>query len=174
MIVSLDLSRNEFSSTLSDQVGNLARLTNLNVGNNYLDGTFPTSLRTLKTLSEFLDLSAMHVNYAAHASIILSAESFVAGSNQLSGHFLESVLEWTNLESLDVSETGLTGTIPTKFGLLQGLSELVLGATNLNGTLPTELGKLNLGKENESVAVKSVHLLNELVYFSSFFKIDCC
>lgn len=51
-------------------------------------------------------------------------------------------------ESLDLSHTGFSGTIPSTLGDLSNLQFLALDyITDLTGTVPTELGRLsNLGE----------------------------
>ena len=41
-----------------------------------------------------------------------------------------------------MSYKSFTGTIPTEYGLLTGLTSMALNRNSLNGTLPTQIGNL--------------------------------
>ena len=64
---------------------------------------------------------------------------------ELSGTIPGPVLSaFTNLESLDLESTGITGQIPTQFGRLTKLRSLELSRNALTGGIPNQIGDLPL------------------------------
>jgi hypothetical protein len=99
---SLDLSRNEFSATLSPSISNLNNLKYLlldQVGG--LEGTLPESLKTLS------DLRMVRLE-----------------QSQMRAPIFEFVSHWPQLEALDISQSLFTGTIPHTISDLENLSFL--------------------------------------------------
>lgn len=80
----------------------------------------------------------------------------LGGNSELTGPLLEYGLPfWSMVESIDISQTGLTGTIPENLSLGQ-LTVLAASYTPISGTLPeslataTNLEKLSLGLSTTS------------------------
>ncbi|GAB4036001.1 hypothetical protein GCM10028774_27240 [Spirosoma jeollabukense] len=95
------------------------RVTGLNLINNNLVGTLPTSLSALTNL-----------------------QSLELGANALTGGIPSGIASLTALQTLNLSRTQLGGTIPTSLGQLTQLQNLLLNESALTGTLPASLGNL--------------------------------
>lgn len=95
-VTALDLQNNNLTGTLPTSIGNLTALTNLNLSRNYnLEGTLPSQIGNLTAL--------------------------------------------TNLKS---DYCRLTGTLPTSIGNLTALTLLNLRGNSLEGALPNQIGNL--------------------------------
>lgn len=96
------------------------QVTELALGGNRLDGTFPTHVGMLSQL-QILDF----------------------GANALVGTLPSEIGLLTNLELLDVDSNIMSGTIPTQIGRLTLLSTILnLLGNAFSGTLPSEVGLL--------------------------------
>ena len=96
------------------------QVTELALGGNRLDGTFPTHVGMLSKL-QILDF----------------------GANALVGTLPSEIGLLTNLELLDVDSNIMSGTIPTQIGRLTLLSTILnLLGNAFSGTLPSEVGLL--------------------------------
>ncbi|EMS47944.1 hypothetical protein CFC21_095058 [Triticum aestivum] len=89
-LVSIDLSFNQLTGVIPEEIAALDALINLNLSWNQLSGKIPNKLGALKAL-ESLDLSR----------------------NMLSGGIPSSLSDITYLSYLDLSDNNLTGTIPS-------------------------------------------------------------
>ena len=101
------------------ELGNLANLQTLRLGENDLSGSIPTELATLINLQQ-LDL----------------------GGNALAGPIPPELGNLANLERLDLGWNDLTGPIPPELGNLANLQTLSLGQNDLSGPIPPELATL--------------------------------
>ncbi|KAL2967340.1 hypothetical protein AAZX31_16G170600 [Glycine max] len=118
----------------------LTSLVELDLSNNQLEGTIPTSLGNLTCLVE-LDLSA----------------------NQLEGTIPTSLGNLTSLVKLQLSRNQLEGTIPTSLGNLTSLVRLDLSYNQLEGTIPTSLANLCNLMEIDFSYLKLNQQVNELL-----------
>ena len=98
------------------------RVTELQLGDNRLTGTIPSSLGNLTNL---------RLLWLAY--------------NQLSGSIPSSLGNLTNLQVLDLSNNRLTGTIPSQLGNLTNLELLLLQNNQLSGCVPAGLRGLRVG-----------------------------
>ena len=74
---------------------------------------------------------------------------------------------------IDLSDSGLSGSLPTELGMYQQLSYLHLGSNDLIGTLPTELGTLSMlehinvwGNDITGTIPTEFGLMQKLTYLS--------
>ena len=95
------------------------RVTNLDLSNNNLVGSIPTSI------GNFSNLQQLKLIY-----------------NQLTGSIPSEIGNLTNLIIFDVSGNQLTGNIPVEIGNLSNLEELHIDLNQLTGSIPSELGNL--------------------------------
>eukprot|EP00878_Enallax_costatus_P004317 GHUV01004548.1.p1 GENE.GHUV01004548.1~~GHUV01004548.1.p1 ORF type:complete len:1095 (+),score=312.31 GHUV01004548.1:392-3676(+) len=122
----LDLEANNLVGQMSDLWGDLFHLRLLNLGNCWIEGTIPNTLRQLRNVT-FVNLSNNWLNGTLPPWI-----------DDLQG------LEVLNLGSQfgqneGTDQVGLLGTIPVQIGRLWGLRELNLEMNALTGTLPPNL-----------------------------------
>ena len=87
------------------------------------------------------DCDPMTSSNELHGKIITYLSQI--GQQSLSVTLSPLVGRWTNTTVFHVNTlNGITGTIPTEFGLLTHLSSLKFSQNHLRGTLPSELGNL--------------------------------
>ncbi|KAE8723406.1 Receptor-like protein kinase 5 [Hibiscus syriacus] len=136
----LDLAYNTFSpSFIPSQFGNLTNLEQLFLANCNLVGQIPSSLGWLTRLRN-LDLSTNRLSGSIPSSIseLKSIEQIEIYRNSLSGVLPLSMGNMTTLKRFDASTNELTGTIPTGLCGLQ-LESLNLFENRLEGTLPESI-----------------------------------
>ena len=118
-----DLFASESAFQIPAELGSLAALTRLNLGNNDLNGSIPPALGGLANL-----------------------ESLWLEGNALAGSVPPELGGLTNLKDLRLQDNELKGTLPPEFGGLENLTSVVLARNGrLAGALParlTDLGRL--------------------------------
>ncbi|XP_009368629.2 receptor-like protein EIX2 [Pyrus x bretschneideri] len=113
----LFLGSNSFSGPIPSNFGQLMpKLRVLNLAENHLIGTIPSSLCDMQNL------------------IILSLRS-----NQLYGEFPDAWSVWPNIWVVDVAYNNLSGNIPSSMGVLSSLRILKMNNNNFGGEIPFEL-----------------------------------
>ena len=119
----LDLFDSASAFQIPAELGSLAALTRLNLGNNDLNGSIPPALGGLANL-----------------------ESLWLEGNALAGSVPPELGGLTNLKDLQLQDNELKGTLPPEFGGLENLTSVVLARNGrLAGALParlTDLGRL--------------------------------
>lgn len=72
-----------------------------------------------------------------------SLEELDLGSNELNGHLLDWLGQFTNLESLNVSINSISGSILPSFGRLLSWRKLDLSGNSLSGMVPSSVRVLS-------------------------------
>ena len=142
-IISLDLERNNLSSQIPPQLGNLSNLQYLELGSNNLTGAIPAELGNLTNLIS-LQLIYSGLTGAIPSDLGNLANLLQLGldNNDLTGEIPSALGNLENLIDLSLSYNKLTGVIPPKLGNLVNLHHLDLGSNDLMGTIPPELGNV--------------------------------
>ncbi|XP_042495106.1 probable leucine-rich repeat receptor-like protein kinase At1g35710 [Macadamia integrifolia] len=141
-LVHLDLSRNELSGSIPDNIGTLSKLTVLYLSGNKLSGKFPSSLANLTSLTE-LDVSNNKMSGEIDGYLFTSCTNLTIFSlygNSINGSIPQEIGNLKSLHQLDLSDNMLTGSIPTALGNLKSLNILDLSNNLLNGSIPMEIG----------------------------------
>ena len=119
-LVSLRVGKNSLTGNIPEELGILTKLTSLSLEANSLTGKVPDSIWNLDKM-----------------------ENFEIGQQALSGTLSPLVGRWINASIFHTNKmNGITGSIPSEFGLLTRLSSLKFSQNHLRGTLPSELGNL--------------------------------
>ncbi|GKB40088.1 leucine-rich repeat-containing protein [Tanacetum coccineum] len=123
----LDISRNEFTGTIPESIGNMTQLTVLDLSYNKFSGTIPISIGSLTSLT-WLDLSENKFSGVIPKSIgsLTKLTHLYLGSNKFSGTIPMSIGSLTKLTSFQLSDNSFYGTIPREFGNLNNLEYLFL------------------------------------------------
>ncbi len=170
-VTGLALADNNLVGTLLAELGELNKLTSLDLGGNAgLTGSIPAALGRLTGLTS-LDLSgggwtgsipAALGDLTALTSLDLGGNAGLrgpipaalgdlaaltsldlSGATGLTGSIPAAITSLTTLTSLDLSDGGWTGSIPAALGDLTALTTLDLsGNAGLRGAIPAELGAL--------------------------------
>ena len=125
-LVQIDLSNEGLDGTLPTQLGGLVSLTSLDLSSNQLSGAIPSELGLLVELVT-LDLSDNELSGAIPTQL----SNGTAPLGSLSA-----------LATLDLSNNRLDGAIPTQLNTLPALVTLDLSENRLDGTIPTLPGTL--------------------------------
>lgn len=123
-VYEIDLSANNLSGIIPDEIGNLKGLSQLRLWGNNLSGEIPISIEN--TNLEYLDLRY----------------------NQLSGNIPDAIGNLTNLTYIGLTENLFKGEIPSFIGNLSKLRTLDLGDNEFSGSLPVEIANTSLEELN--------------------------
>ena len=115
----MNLSGNQLSGEIPEEIGNLRELKYLNLSSNNLTGAIPDEIGNLFNLIS-IDLSC----------------------NQLVGKIPSTIGKLVNLEILDLYQNELSGELPNSFGDLESLTETELYDNKIEGKLPESIGNL--------------------------------
>ncbi|KAG6789530.1 hypothetical protein POTOM_005633 [Populus tomentosa] len=144
---------NKISGKIPANIGNLQRLTVLNLADNGLTGEIPSSLTKLPNMKH-LDLSNNMLTGQLPSDFgnLKMLSRALLSKNQLSGAIPSSISVMYRLADLDLSVNQLSGWLPDWIGSMPVLSTLNLDSNMISGPLPqsllssTGLGMLNLSK----------------------------
>ena len=141
-LTSLKLSGNQLSGEIPLDIGNLTNLTSLYLNNNLLSGIIPETICNLDWGNLPYYSFSNNQLCPPYPSCI-----YTVGNQDLSN--CDGMIEiWGDLYSieytteLNLSNNGLTDSIPPELGILTNLTALDLGYNELTGSIPPELGAL--------------------------------
>ncbi|PRQ18567.1 putative leucine-rich repeat-containing, plant-type, leucine-rich repeat domain, L [Rosa chinensis] len=170
----LDLSNNQLNGSVPESVGQLSSLERL-----YLDGN---SLSGVITEAHFLNLSRLqYLSLSGNRfSINLSSDWnppfqllwLDMSSCKMGPAFPKWILTQTKLTHLDLSNAGLSGSLPIQvWDLFSGLFDLDLSMNQIHGKLPnlssTSLGNVNLSSNLFYGALPSFSPMLQSLYLSN-------
>ncbi|KAK3423913.1 hypothetical protein EUGRSUZ_F00654, partial [Eucalyptus grandis] len=124
-LIDLDLSNCKFTGHIPSSMGNLNQLQVLQIYGNSFSGVFPYFLNSLKRLT-YLDLSYNRIS---------------ASDNGFSGEIPSSFCQCSSLQYLHLSNSNFSGNMPSCFGNITNLKTLDLSNNKLQGPLPRSLVK---------------------------------
>ncbi|KAM0954754.1 hypothetical protein ACFX2A_023726 [Malus domestica] len=145
----LDLSNNDFNSTLPPWLFNLTKLVTLEMHSANLHGALPEtfgSLTSLRTL-DLSENSNIEGPLPRSLGMLCSLQTVNLPINKFTGEitdFVDSLSACTNssLEKLDLGYNRLTGKLPDSLGNLKSLRFLILRFNSFQGSIPKSIGKL--------------------------------
>jgi Leucine-rich repeat (LRR) protein len=142
-VISLELSDNNLTGTIPSSIENLSGLTLLSLARNSIGGEIPSSISNLNNLST-LSLATNKLSGAIPSSIgLLSNLSYLNfGANQLTGNIPVEIGNLSSLGSLYLSSNKLTGQIPSSIGKLSNLYNVDLSSNQLTDSIPYSIGNL--------------------------------
>ena len=140
---SLDLGDNELTGEIPAELGSLANLQELHLNWNQLTGEIPAELGGLANLQSLhLSENELTGEIPAELGSLANLQSLHLSGNELTGEIPAELAGLANLQSLDLDGNELTGEIPAELGSLANLRWLDLGWNELTGEIPAELGSL--------------------------------
>ncbi|TQD91460.1 hypothetical protein C1H46_022965 [Malus baccata] len=151
-----DLSGNHFRGPIPSAIGNLSRLTTLDLSGNAL----------------FEDTSYSEGNQFSgpipdSIGLISGLQHIDLRWNRLEGKIPPSIGQLRELQYLDLSANSLISSIPSDLGLCTNLSYLSLSSNKLNGELPLFLSKLENNSFSGTISAE-IGLLTQLQYLSLY------
>ncbi|TYG52386.1 hypothetical protein ES288_D09G023600v1 [Gossypium darwinii] len=173
-MVDLDLSNNWFIGPIPSSVSNLTNLDSLFLQSNQLDGSIPKDIGRLTNLVALnLSSNCLVGPIPSSVSNLTNLTSLFLQSNQLNGSIPEDIGGLTNLVELKLSSNGLLGHIPSSLGHLTNLVELDLSSNRLSGHIPSSLGQLtNLVELDLSSNRLSGHIPSSLGQLTNLVELD--
>ncbi|KAL6350646.1 hypothetical protein AAG906_025576 [Vitis piasezkii] len=145
----IDLSFNNFNTTLPGWLFNISTLTDLYLIEARIKGPIPhVSLRSLCNLVtldlSFNNIGSEGIELVNGLSICSnsSLEGLYLGGNQVSGQLPNSLGLFKNLKSLDLSYNSFVGPFPNSIQHLTNLESLDLRENSISGPIPTWIGNL--------------------------------
>ncbi|XP_059449553.1 receptor-like protein 7 [Corylus avellana] len=140
----LDLSYNHFNySPIPPQVGNLSRLTYLNLNASMFSGQIPFEISHLSHLTSLhLNYCELHGEFPMGIFKLPNLRLLDVGYNEgLNGYLPD--FTWSNsLETLVLTATSFSGELPPSIGSLSYLNALDVSGCNFSGSIPSSLGNL--------------------------------
>ncbi|PKU73555.1 receptor-like protein EIX2 [Dendrobium catenatum] len=146
------LAENGVQGFLSDSIGNLTSLVELDLFDNSIEGGIPSSMGKICNLEGLsLDINKLTLTLPKSLEVegclsdkpLQNLYYFSMNTNGIGGTLPEWLGELQNLSVLDLSYNMITGLIPPSLGDLSHLTQLDLDGNQLNGTLPLTLGYLS-------------------------------
>lgn len=126
---------------IPESLTRLTKLTNLDLSFNGLTGSIPSSITEMKSIEQIeLFKNSLSGELPVKWVNTTTLLRFDASMNQLTGTIPNELCE-LQLESLNLYENRLEGTLPESIARSKNLSELKLFNNKLRGGLPSELGK---------------------------------
>ena len=142
-VIGLNLSKNNLTSRIPTELGNLTNLKKLYLNRNQLTGNIPSELGNLKNLTYlYLEQNQLTGNIPSELGNLTNLEGLFLDSNHLTGKIPSELGNLKNLEGLYLYSNQLTGNIPSELGNLKNLEGLSLDFNQLTGNIPSELGNL--------------------------------
>jgi Leucine-rich repeat (LRR) protein len=139
-----NLYKNEFSSTLPDEISQLPKLAHLFVGYNSLTGELPEGMAGMTTLKSLgLSYNRLKGEDLFERFVVTwpALQVLTLDSTLFTGGIPPSIGDLTNLQVLSIDKTLFEGNLPTELNLLTGLTKLDLYGSDLSGEIP-DLGEL--------------------------------
>lgn len=140
----LDLRNNELEGSIPSSYGQMEYLESFCIGSNKLIGTIPEDVGSLTRLTSLsLESNALSGRIPDSIWNLNRMQDFQIGQQSLTGTLSPLVGAWTDATIFHMNKlNGITGSIPSEFGMLEKLTSLKFSQNHLRGTLPTELGNL--------------------------------
>ncbi|KAL7595939.1 hypothetical protein Lser_V15G29223 [Lactuca serriola] len=142
----LNLSENQLNGSISEKLWELPMLEKLDVSSNYLRGVISENIgRSKLSVIDLSKNSLQVVPSTYHMSNLSYIESIDLSSCKLGPHFPKWIQTLKNPTHLDISDTGISRTIPVKFWDMwpSRLRYLNLSSNNLSGKVPDLLSNFD-------------------------------
>ncbi|KAL4196312.1 hypothetical protein AMTRI_Chr04g245620 [Amborella trichopoda] len=147
----LQLDGNQLSGSIPESLGSLLSLEWLDLGENKLEGSIPSTLINLSCLNVLQlygnQLSGSIPEYLGSLlslEHLLSLEWLDLGNNKLEGSIPSTLGNLSRLNGLELYGNQLSGSIPESLGSLFSLEWLDLGENKLEGRIPLSIANLTL------------------------------
>lgn len=172
-VIELDLTNNNLSGALPQEIGFLAELKVLKLGFNKLRGTLPSSVGSMIDLEEiFLFDNAFDLPIPDTVVNLKKLRILSLASNNIPGEIPKRIGQLSALEMLVLDGNDLSGPIPASIGQLSNLVFLDLHNNDLQGSIPSTVGNMTrlrefllYDNELEGNIPDAVNLIDSLQFF---------
>ncbi|KAL5719917.1 hypothetical protein ACHQM5_012642 [Ranunculus cassubicifolius] len=141
LLTFLLLAENRISGNIPSEIGNLQKLSRIDLGENFLTGSIPMSFWNMPNL-QMLGLSSNQLSGHIPSTRNMTNLFAIYLNNNLFQGTLSPILENRVLQYVDISYNKFSGTIPKEIGQSPRLLLLDLSHNLLNGSIPLEVGNL--------------------------------
>ncbi|CAL8087978.1 unnamed protein product [Prunus armeniaca] len=142
-VVILKLTAQKLAGSLPKSIGNLSRLTGIDLMNNSFAGEIPQEIGHLGSLRSLnLSRNSFGGKIPSNISHCTQLRALRLAHNELIGSIPNQVSSLVNLYHVSVAVNNLTGAIPNWIGYFSYLHSLYLTENNFRGSIPNELGRL--------------------------------
>ncbi|WP_181990747.1 leucine-rich repeat domain-containing protein [Bacteroides cellulosilyticus] len=142
----IQLTYNNLSGILPEEIGNLKELDFLNLYGNSLSGNIPNSITKSKLSTLWLANNQLSGDISVVLEQLMDLKqnliSLDLSNNKFSGSISTSIGNFTKLRYLRLGNNQLSGNIPIELGNLSNLIQLILGNNKLSGSIPKTIGNL--------------------------------
>ncbi|CAN6229547.1 unnamed protein product [Urochloa humidicola] len=126
---------------IPEELRNLTRLTDLNLGQNYLTGPMPPFLGELTAMQHMaLAINALSGSVPKELGNLVNLISLSFSSNNLNGSLPSELGNLVKLEQLYIDSAGLSGPIPSSFSKLTRMKSLWASDNDFTGKIPDYIG----------------------------------
>lgn len=133
-IITIQLNAANLAGELGDNLASFSSLKTIDLSNNHIGGTFPSSLPvTLQNI--FLSDNDLTGSIPSSLSSLSQLSAMSLNGNQLTGELPDSFQGLTALVNLDLSSNSFSGALPSSVGNLSSLTTLHVQNNQLSGTL---------------------------------------
>ncbi|KAF4398958.1 hypothetical protein G4B88_023552 [Cannabis sativa] len=138
----LDISFNNFQSSVPNWVFNLSNLASLNLRENNFEGPLPSALNLRNLVDLSLSTNAFDASIACHFQNSTSLKVVDFSSNSFHSTIPTCIYGINSVERLNLGGNDLHGIISSAIGNLTSIVYLDLSYNSLEGNLPSSMGEL--------------------------------
>ncbi|CAI0415793.1 unnamed protein product [Linum tenue] len=142
-LVELNLINNSFSNGIPPEIGRLHRMQLFHAANNKLAGELPMQIGNLKKLQQLIvPVNGLTGSIPPSFGNLSSLQRFVLGNNRFSGIVPDALGRLKSLRVLSLEMNNLSGTIPSAIWNIRTLEWLDLASNSISGSVPQSIGNL--------------------------------
>ncbi|XP_020215555.1 MDIS1-interacting receptor like kinase 2-like [Cajanus cajan] len=167
----LEVWESGLNETIPQEIGNLPKLTHLDMSYNNLYGEIPSSLGNLTQLKSLIISTTSIQGPIPHELFFLKNLTVLDLScNRINGTLPISLTNLTKLERLDISHNLLVGSLePFSVGSHATLTTIDISHNFISGEIPPELGYVNYFPSLESLDLSYNNLTGAVTLFNKPF-----
>ncbi|KMZ75241.1 putative Kinase, partial [Zostera marina] len=135
-VTSIQLTRQNLTGMLPEEVVNLTYLRNLDLSQNYLSGPIPAVWASLQVFNLSLQGNRISGKIPKELGKMPLIKSLQVESNQLGGFIPIEIGDLSSLETLIISSNRFIGELPSSFAKLVKMNDFRMDGNNISGKIP--------------------------------------